>query len=430
MNNRTTGFVVAAACALAWSVGLVAASVPAYVIAKEGDAVGISTVSTLNAPFTDGNGRVGFVGSLADNQRFVWWNTGPVFYSNDALPDVLTGSEGTMGVTNAGGFIYSPSVNGNDAVYTHGGVLQQRGDALPGLPGLYSSFNSRPTMLPNGTAYWITGSTPTQGSTTSTNRHLYKATDAANPATRVRVLGGGDVIEGKAIATTASNFDYWISDNDAHHIHILDMNTGSSLNNLHMYVDGGFVAQEGQPTGDGDNWSGFDAPSVNDAGNYVFAGDTSGPTASDAFLAYDAIIRIREGDTIDGVTLASGAAVRAASIANDEKVAFIWGWGTGGTLQEHLFLGDGANLAAAVKLLSINDEIDVNGDTIGDFRITDFNASGVIGPGLDFAGGSRVYVDVDMIPVGGGTEIQAIISVPEPAALALLAVGLIARRRT
>jgi hypothetical protein len=408
-----------------------AAAVPAYLVLKQGDTVGPSTVSSLNAPFTDGNGRVGFVGALADNQRFIWWHTGPVFFSNQALPDVLTGGESTMGVSNTGGFIYSPSVNGNDAVYTHGGVLLQRGDPIPPLPGLYSTFNSRPIMLPDGTAYWVGGSTPNQGSSTSTNRHLFKATDPTDPNSIVRVLGGGDIIEGKPIATTASNFDYWISDNAQHHIHVLDMNTGSSLDNMHVYVDGAFVAQESLPTGQGDNWSAFDAPGINNAGNYVFAGDTDGNTATDAFLAYNGVIAIREGDTIDGITLAVGAAIRAASIGNNNGVAFIWGWGSGTSLREYLFYGPATNLQASVKLLGINDEVDVDGDGLGDWVITDFNASGAIGPGLDLGPGGLVYVDVDMVPVGGGSQVQAIIGVPipEPASLLLAVTGLLAVRR-
>jgi len=161
MNRAVTKWATIPIVALMTSAALAVPAIPAQLVLKQGDVVGPSTVSTLGAPFTDGNGRVGFVGALADSQRFIWWDTGPVFFSNDALPNVLTGHESTMGVSNTGGFIYSPSVNGNDAVYTHGGVLLQRGDPIPPLPGLYSSFNSRPIMLPNGTAYWVGGSTPT-----------------------------------------------------------------------------------------------------------------------------------------------------------------------------------------------------------------------------------------------------------------------------
>jgi len=400
--------------------------VSANLVVKEGDTVGPSTVSTVNAPFTDGNGKVGFVGALVDAQRFIWWGAGPVFYSNDALPDVLSGGEGTMGVSNTGGFIYSPSVNSNDAVYTHGGTLLQKGDAIPPLPGLYSAFNSRPTMLPNGTAYWVGGSTPTQGSTSATNRHLFRATDPTNPATITRVLGGGDVIEGKTIKTTASNFDYWISDNAAHHIQVLDMDV--TLNE-HVYLDGGFVAQEGGATGQGDNWSTFDIVAVNNFGKYIFTGDTDGVTSTDEFLAYNGSIVVREGDSLDGHTLTSGYTLRAASINNLNQVVHMWGSGT----EERLFFANASNLANSIQLVQTGDEIDVDGDGTSDFLLTDFQASTVIGPGLSLAEDGWVYLETEMIPIGGGTEVEGIIGirVPEPSAALALALGALAllRRR-
>jgi len=398
--------------------------VPAVVVTKVADTVGPSTVSTLNSPFTDGNGKVGFVGALADNQRFIWWGSGPVFFSNDALPDVLTGGESSMGVSDTGGFIYSPSVNGNDAVFTQFGALLQKGDPIPPLPGLFSSFNSRPAALPNGTVYWVGGSTPTQGSSTSTNRHLFKTTNPSNPATITRVLGGGDVIEGKTVKTTASNFDFWISDNDLHHVHVLDMDV--TLNE-HVYLDGGFVAQEGSPTGQGDNWSTFDIVGVNNAGNYIFTGDTDGATATDEFVAYNDVIKVREGDTLDGHTLLTGYALRAASINNLDQVVHMWGTST----DEHLFFGYGSALGNSIQLLQTGDQIDVNGDGTADFQVTDFQASTTIGPGLCLAEDGWVYIETKMIPVGGGTEVEAVIGlfVPEPGTWCLLGLAALVLRR-
>jgi len=427
---------IAAGLVMLMLVASVASAIPpksAYVVVKQGDAIGAETVSTLGAPFTDGNGKVGCVGSLSNSERFVWWDTGPVFLSGSLLPDVVTGGESTMGVGNNGEFIYSPSVNGNDSVVTHGGVLLQKGDPIVPLPGLYSTFNSRPTMLPDGTAHWMGGSTATQGSSTSTNRHFFRATDPTDPNSITVLLSGGDVIEGKAIATTASNFTYDFSDNGLHHLHKLDMATGSSSNNDHIYLNGVFVAQEGQPTGQGDNWQGFGALSVNNAGNWVLAGDTDGPTATDAFVAYNGAIQIREGDTIDGITLASGAAIRDVSINNLDQVVHLWGWGSGASAQEYLFFGSATDLANSAMLLAIGDEIDVDGDLIADYAIADFEASTVIGPGLDLGDDGYIYVEVGMVPVTGGDEIEAIIriAIPEPASLLLMAVGGLAliRRR-
>lgn len=406
---------------------------PAYLVVKQGDVFGARTVSTLNTPFTNGPGKVGFVAAFDDATRGIWHDTGFVFNSSDALPDTVTGGESTMGISNTGGFIYSPSFNGGDAVYTHAGKLQAQGDPLPPLPGLFSTFNSRPTMIPNGTAYWIGGSTATQGSSSSTNRHLFKATNVNNPLSITRVLGGGDVIDGKTVSTSASNFDYDISDNGLHHVHVLDMVTGSSANNIHVYRNGSLILQEGSAVGDGTNWENFDSVAINNIGDWVMSGDTSGNTATDEYVAFKGAIKVREGDTLDGITIASGASLRTISIDNKSNVAHIWGWGSGASEQEHLFWGYGETLGtSSVRLLSRGDLIDIDNDTIGDWIVTDFNASGVIGPGLELAEDGYVYVEVDLAPAAGGAEVEAIIrvAVPEPGTLALLlAAGFLVSRR-
>src|SRR5690606_320035 len=219
----------------------------ATVAIATGDVVGPSTVTALNTPFTDGAGRISFLGTLADGQRFVWWDTSAVFFSNDALPFVLTGGESTMGASDTGQFIYSPSVDGEDAVYTNGGPLLVGGQPIPSLPGRYSTFNSRPIMLSCRTAHLSGGSVATPV-WSSSNRHLLRATDPADSSTISVVFSGGDVIEGKTIDPTASNFDFWISDDGSHHIHVLDMMANPDI---HVYLDGTFVAIEGGDTGQG-----------------------------------------------------------------------------------------------------------------------------------------------------------------------------------
>lgn len=424
---------------LSLTAGLLAATsdgakgqVPAQVIVKVGDMHGGRTVSTLNSPFTDGNGKVGFVSSFSDNTRGVWHSSGFVFNSSDLLPDSATGSEGTMGVSDSGGFIYSPSFNGEDAVVTHGGNLLSGGQAIMSLPGRFSTFNSRPRMLPDGTAYWVGGSSATSGGSSS-NRHLFKATDPTDPMSITAVISGGDVIDGKTVETGSSNFDFEMSDNGLNLVQVLDMATGSSANDMHVYRNGSLILQEGTAVGDGTNWEGLDIVAINNLGDWILTGDTTGPTTTDEFVAFKGEIKVREGDTLDGTTLANGASLRAASINNLGGVVHMWGWGSGATLQEHLFYGLGASLESSIRLLSVGDIIDTNNDMIGDWLLTDFEASGTIGPGLDLADDGFVFLEVSMTPVGGGTEVEAIIrlGVPEPGSLSLLALGVlaVARRR-
>ena len=100
-----------------------------------------------------------------------------------------------------------------------------------------------------------------------------------------------------------------------------------------MSVDNALVAVEGDAVGDGTNWENFDSVSINDSGNYLFSGDTTGATDSDEFIAYDARVALREGDILDGVLLEPGT-VRALSINNLGQAVHIWSANGG---REHLF---------------------------------------------------------------------------------------------
>jgi hypothetical protein len=364
-----------------------------------------STVSTLNAPFTDGNGKVGFTGNLTPSNNFVWYDTGIVWLNSDGAPDVLSGAEGTMGVSNTGDFVYSPSVNSNDAVWTANGLLLQETDAAPGFAGMFSSFNSRPIMLPDGTAYWMGGIAATQGGATA-NRVFYKATPGGGISA---VFAGGDVIDGFTLSTGASNFAYWVSDNTAHHIHVVTTTDVAAANDF-VLVDGSMAHREGDPTGQGANWQVFTGLSINNSGNYVFGGDDSGAAATDAFIAYNGTILVREGDVVDGVAT-GGFSVRWVSINNDDRVVYLWGSGT----NEHLFEGDGATLgSSSLRILSTNENVDTDGDSVADATVTDFQASAAISPGLDYSDYPFIYVEVDLLDIATQITAEAIIKVPLP----------------
>lgn len=419
MKHSTSMRVILSSLAVLTGTVVALAGTPdAFIVVKDGDAVSGSTISTLNTPFTDGNGTVGFVAGLADGNNIIWYGLGPIFNSDDALPDDLSGGEGTMGVSDTGGFIYSPSFNGFDSVYTHAGKLLAEDDDAPGVPANFSSFNSRPTMLPNGTAHWVGGYTDTLGGATD-GRVMYEATDVSNPGTITPLLKTGDLVNGFAITSSGIGFDYDFSDNGSNHIFSLILDTGSTNTDDFIYVNGATVAQEDTPTGGGDDWDNFDAVSINNLGNYLFSGDTDGSSTTDEFLAYNGVISLREGDVVDGVTLED--AVHWASINDLGQAAFIWN----SSLEETLFFGDAANLASSIALLSVGDIISQDGV---DYEVTDFNASNIISPGLDLAEDGLVYVEVDLVPVAGGDELEAIVGVviPEPSTLALLALGVVA----
>ncbi len=405
--------------------------IAANLVIKEGDALGGSTVASVNAPFTNGLGQVGLVVALEDSSRSIWFNGGQIFNSADALPTVLTGGESTMGVGNAGEFVYSPSADGGDTVWGQNGLRLGDGVPAPGFPaGVETTFNSRPQMTDDGSAYWISGFNDGLGGTASIGRMFYRQ----NPDASIDLLlKAGDMIDGLPIALgSAVGFDYHVSGNNANVIVEVNLDTGSTANDGRVLVNNVVVAAEASPTGQGDNWDNFDISSINNAGNYVFSGDTDGDSSVDEFIAYNGVIGLRQGDVIAAGQL--DGSVNAVSINNLNQSVFVWSIDdAGGDIETLFFAADAANLSAAQKIASVGDTLDIDDDGLPDWVVTDFNASPVIGPGLDLAENGLVYVGVDLDSLDGATSVDAIVSfaVPEPGSLTMFALAtLLSARRS
>lgn len=401
-------------------------AVPIQVAAKVGDSFGGRTVTGLGQPFTNTFGDVGFVMLMNDSTRSIYYATGEVFNSSSVAGHTLTGSEDTMGISDAGGWIYSPSYDGGDAVFTNNGVLLAQPQPNPALPGTFSSFNSRPRMGANGTAWWIGGYSTTAGGAT-TNRALFKNPNPSDPSQTVMVEKGGDVISGLTLSSSATGFAYDIADNGNHYIRSNTFTGVPTTSDTAIVVNGAIVAREGDPTGSGGNWQNWRFVGINNSGNYTICGDDS--TTADDFVTFNNTIAVRQGDVIAGLTL--GTTVDMVSINNNNQIAMIWDLVGGG---EGLFLGHGASLLSSALLLRTGDPLDVDGDTIPDYTLTDFTASAAIAPGLDLSDSDTVWVSITMTPVAGGSAIESIVgvAVPAPGAgtmLALMGLAGLRRRR-
>ena len=386
--------------------------VPVTLIAKEGDVIGSATITALNPPAVNSTSQVGFIGSLSDGDRFIWYDDGVIWLNSDGMPaDTLTGGEATIGIGASQEFLYSPSYSGNDAVYSQNGLLLVKTAQAPGFAeGVTNTFNSRPAMTDDGMAYWVAGYNETGGTSTQ-GRILYKSVGALPENTDI-VLKSGDMIEGFTIMSGSSGigFDFQFSHSGEHYIQCLIMDTGSTLNDDFLYVDGALIARETEPAGNGDNWDNFDLVSINNNGDYIFTGDTDGDTSSDEFIAYNGTIAVSEGDTLDGIVLETSALVRGASINDFGDLLHAWSTGTG---TEILFFGKAENpVETSVYLLKTGDEIDIDGDEIADYVVDDFLAGTF--PGVNPSNGPYIYLEVDIIPVGGVDAIEAIIGVPMP----------------
>ena len=166
------------------------------------------------------------------------------------------------------------------------------------------------------------------------------------------------------------------------------------------------MARETESTGEGDNWDNFDLMAINNLGDYLFSGDTDGDGGSDEFIAHNATIVLREGDSAGGIDLTTVASVRGLSVNNRGEAVHLWGIGDG---SERLFFAcNAASLrgSGSVPLLSTGDLVDVDGDTIGDATVTDFNT---FGASFSLAEDDRVIVGVDL-DYGAG-DIAAIIAI-------------------
>lgn len=389
------------------SIGSSLASAQVEVVVREGEVAagtGGGTFDIINAPFTAGSGAMGFAGSVTlpsgASERIIWFDGEAIFLASSAAVP-LTGGEGTMGVSNAGDFIYSPSIDGEDGVYSNNGVIVRGDDPAPGAAGLFITFASRPTMVADGTAHWVSGISDTLGGS-SQGRILYEST-GAGLGTPTVVYQTGTMLAGSVI--TDIDFDHDFSDDNLHHIVILDLQLPAGELRT-VVVDGVVQLVEGESAGAAGNWEAFDLVSVNDSGDFIVTGDTDG--APDEFIAFNGAIVVLEEEVVDGILLDAGS-LRAASLNNAGQVAHVWGVSGGA---EHLFVGNGVDLASSsVRVLSTGDTIDTDGDSVDDATVVDFNASPVVGPGLSFADDGFVYVEVDLEDMATLAETEAIIRI-------------------
>ncbi len=371
---------------------------------------GTAMVSSLNLPVDDGNGGVGFTGSLAvaDSTEGFVFHDDAVLWRNDAAPGGtrLEGREVWMGAGSAGQFVYSPSVNGADGLWSDLGLLARRGDAAPGMAGQFLSFTSRPGLTSAGGAYWMAGLAPTAGGST-TARAFYWSPDRTAASASV-VIAEGQTVDG--LAVTSLDFSYGVSDDAAHRAFIVTRATASTATDGAVVLDGVVIAQEGQPVAPGSTelWSSFDLVRVDNAGHHLFSGDTGGPAATDEFVAYDGTIALREGATVDGVTL--GTDVRGIGLRDDGFA--VWAWTTSaGATDEALFVGQASDLAGTSRLVvRTGDGLDTTGDGAADYMVDDFEFSNADGhAALDLGSSAVVWVRLGIVPVGGGSTRDAIV---------------------
>jgi hypothetical protein len=269
------------------------------------------------------------------------------------------------------------------------------------------------------------GGTATTSGGGTTGRVVWSASGGA--ATVTPLIKGGDTVQGNTLTGVGLNFNYDFSTNNTQHIHHVIFTGPTATDNAIVVGTPGNPAsytvlmQEGTATGQGGNWQNFRSMNINNAGNTIVIGDDS--TTPDDFLAYNGVIVMRQGAVFDGLTL--GATVDGSALNNNGKFLALWDIAGGG---EALFLGDVTNFAGAKVLLRTGDLLDVDGDNIADYTLTDFLASQTITNVMDLSDVGPAFVEVDLTPIGGGAVVEGIIgisiaAVPEPTTISLLSAG-------
>jgi hypothetical protein len=390
-------------------------------------------VTELYTPTTNLAGEVGFGGRASNgltDVRFVWRETGVLFSSLDApLGTTFAGLESSCGLGSDGRFLIGPSIDdeiatGRDAIWSQNGLVIAERDPAPGAPGLFVRANSAPSMFGASGAAWVstTSTTPTGG---TSGRLFFRMTNDVGAVPQV-VFRIGDVVFPAPdnfpikFASPTISFKYEISDNGLHHIHHLGLDTGSTLNDAYIYLDGMPIAREGSPTGSpfGQLWGSFSLVSVNDLGQYLVYGLAAGSVNSDATLNFNGTGIILEQDPYAGIDLVTPAFCQGVSLNNNGAAAFIWAYGpdtdpnTTGTQQaKTLFLAENVNDFANTGLvvLTTGDLLDTNGDLIGDVLVKDLRPDQLTSPGLDLAEDGRVSVKALIAAPSGGNEREAII---------------------
>jgi len=386
-------------------------TVPGEIIVKAGDfpaGGGGLAVSTMNSPFTTKTGHVGFTGLLTipagGTDGFVFFNNRVVWRNSNSVSPILTGVETTSGVGNGGTFIYSPSADGNDAVWGDDGLILVATTPAPGINGQFSRFNSRPEMTPDGTGYWVGGLDDTPGGG-STNRVLYRH----DPITHVitPVIIGGATVGGLTITVGAGvTFVFQVSDNHVNRVNLYDTTAAAATDLILALNDTTILAREGAPTGKGTTWLDFDECGINNNGSWVFAGRDSIAGGSDDVVVYNGDIKLRNLSTIDGVAIGGTYTASGISINNQDEVVFCYRT----TADQVLFFGDGPTLeTSARRILKTGDTLDAGAG--GTWLVNEIKTSTLAAQALDLDDSGFVFVEVDIQPTGGGAEVEAIIKI-------------------
>ncbi|WP_223786550.1 hypothetical protein [Marinicella meishanensis] len=110
--------------------------------------------------------------------------------------------------------------------------------------------------------------------------------------------------------------------------------------------------------------------------------------------------------------MTTAAQVAALSINSSNQFIHLWNVGGGGNEVLLLTCEPDSVDITTFPVLAIGDELDFDNDGMADAVVTDFNASGSLGPGLSLGENGQIHVELDL-DYGAG-DVEAIVRLALP----------------
>lgn len=386
-RSKVGASLLVAVCASLCGTEAGAAVIPGEILARTGESLGgLPAVTSLHGPTVDGSAGPAFYGMVNGTEDLFIWKDGAVIWDgrdhgeeSRAYSSIRVGPGstfvGVLGIDDGPGQLWTES----------GSVL----DPLVATPGVgvhdpeLSVWSAK--VGTDGSIYWQYQR--------ATQLHYVMRTLTGDPADaevvfeRGAPLGPGLMIPDSSGAIRS----YEVSPNGQHVMADLRIEGDNSPSGTirHLWVDGAIAPPTSPRIFVANDFA------VDDAGHYAVAARLVGGDPNEAFVV-DSQIAITEGDSVAGYTIEEGTDIVAVGLDGNGHAAHIWDEGQDEAVLVTCDFSD--PMGSTRKLLYTGDEIDVDGDQIGDFTV-DWFAGSFVSSTHFFGSDGRI-----LLPVDGGDE--------------------------
>ena len=343
-----------------WAGQAEAAVIAGQLVAQDGASIpGLpGQVEWLERPFMEGAGVAVVHGTLDNGLDFILRDGQVLWYAGDESAAVDLQSA-VVSTNAAGQFLAHAMVDGASALWTADGVFAQDGVVAPGLPGGGAgAYLGQPWLDAGGGLRWmyyVTG-----------GRYLMRSASGL-PADAEVVLANGSPVGGWVVDDASDALLRYAASKDGEHvIALIEVDDGAPIASDWLWVDGQLVAGQFEPIGDGSQWFSFDDLAVDDDGRWAVGARATGSTSG---VYVDGSPLVLEGDTIGDITIGGDAEVGGVDFGGPGQLAHTWTDVPGELVLATCDVDDPAG--STVVVLHTGDEIDIDGDQVGDLTVDD-----------------------------------------------------------